>query len=89
VRLPVRFLKIGDTLIWSAPIELFCEIEMAIRNRSRFTHTFYFGYTGGWLGYLPTKEGFQEGGYEPKTSPFTEQAERDLMEGVTTYIQGL
>jgi len=89
VRLPVRFLKIGDTLIWSAPIELFCEIEIAIRNRSRFTHTFYFGYTSGWLGYLPTKEGFQEGGYEPKTSPFTEQAERDLVEGVTTYIQGL
>ncbi len=89
VRLPVRFLKIGDTLIWSAPIELFCEIEMAIRDRSRFTHTFYFGYTGGWLGYLPTKEGFQQGGYEPKTSPFTEQAEHDLMEGVTTYIQGL
>jgi len=89
VRLPVRFLKIGDTLIWSAPIELFCEIEITIRNRSRFTHTFYFGYTGGWLGYLPTKEGFQEGGYEPKTSPFTERAERDLVEGVTTYIQGL
>jgi hypothetical protein len=89
VRLPIRFLKIGETLIWSAPVELFCEIEIAIRNRSPFTHTFYFGYTGGWLGYLPTKEGFEEGGYEPKTSPFTERAEQDLLTNVTTYIQGL
>ena len=89
VRLPIRFLKIGGTLIWSAPIELFCEIEMAVRNQSPFTHTFYFGYTGGWLGYLPTKEAFEEGGYEPKTSPFTERAEQDLLVNVTTYIQGL
>ena len=89
VRLPIRFLKIGETLIWSAPVELFCEIAIAIRNRSPFTHTFYFGYTGGWLGYLPTKEAFEEGGYEPKTSPFTEQAEQDLLANVTTYIRSL
>jgi len=89
MRLPIRFLKIGETIIWSAPLELFCEIGIAIRNRSPFTHTFYFGYTGGWLGYLPTKDGFEEGGYEPKTSPFTERAEQDLLANVTTYIQGL
>lgn len=89
VRLPTRYLRINDTLIWSAPVELFCEIAMAVRDRSPFVHTFYFGYTGGWFGYLPTKQAFQEGGYEPKTSPFTEAAEGDLLEGVTTYVQGL
>ena len=66
VRLPVRFLRINDTLIWSAPVEMFCEIAMAVRNQSPFAHTFYFGYTNGWLGYLPTAEGFAEGGYEPR-----------------------
>ena len=89
VRLPVRFLRIGNTVIWSAPVELFCEIAVAVRNQSPFPHTFYFGYTGGWFGYLPTKQGFQEGGYEPKTSPFTESAEQDLLQGVISYIQGL
>jgi neutral ceramidase len=89
VRLPVRFLRINDTLIWSAPVELFCEIELAVRNRSNFPYTFYFGYTGGWFGYLPTRQAFAEGGYEPRTSPFTDAAERNLMEGVTTYVQGL
>ena len=89
VRLPVRFLRIDNTVIWSAPVELFCEIAVAVRNQSPFPHTFYFGYTGGWFGYLPTKQGFQEGGYEPKTSPFTEAAENDLLQGVISYIQGL
>ena len=88
VRLPVRFLKINATLIWSAPVELFCELAIAIRNQSPFEHTFYFGYTNGWIGYLPTSKAFDEGGYEPKTSVFTGSAERDVLNGVTTYIQG-
>jgi hypothetical protein len=89
IRLRVRFLKLNDTLIWSAPVELFCEISMAVRNQSPFTHTFYFGYANGWFGYLPTKKGFEEGGYEPHTSPFTEKAEQDVLTSVLPYIQGM
>jgi hypothetical protein len=89
VRLPVRFLKVNDTLIWSAPIELFCEMAIQVRNQSPFPHTFYFGYANGWLGYLPTQKAFQEGGYEPTTSPFTEAAEQDVLQSVISYIQGL
>jgi hypothetical protein len=88
VRLPVRFLKINHTLIWSAPVELFCEIAIAVRSQSPFEHTFYFGYTNGWFGYLPTSKAFSEGGYEPKTSVFTAAAEDDLLKGVITYVQG-
>jgi neutral ceramidase len=89
VRLPLRFLRINDTLIWSAPVELLCEIAIEVRNQSPFPRTFYFGYTNGWLGYLPTSKAFEEGGYEPKTSPFTSQAEPDVLRGVIAYIQGL
>ncbi len=88
IRLPVSFLKINETLIWSAPVELFCEMALQVRNQSPFPNTFYFGYTNGWLGYLPTAKAFREGGYEPKTSPFTEAAEQDLLKGVITYVQG-
>jgi hypothetical protein len=88
-RLPVRFLRINDTIIWSAPVELFCEIATTIRDHSPFTQTFYFGYTNGWIGYLPTKEAFAEGGYEPKTSVFTGAAEQDVIDGVTAYLQSL
>jgi hypothetical protein len=87
VKLPVRFLRINDTVIWSMPVELFCEIAMSVRERSRFAHTFYFGYTNGWLGYLPTAQAFAEGGYEPKTSVFTPQAEGELTEAVVAFLR--
>jgi len=88
VKLPIRFLQINDTAIWSLPVELFCEIAIHVRNVSPFTHTFYFGYTNGWFGYLPTSQGVAEGGYEPNTSPFTGAAESDITEKVVTYLQG-
>ncbi len=89
VLLPIRFLRINDDIaIWSAPVELFCEIAMHVRNLSPFPYTFYFGYSNGWLGYLPTKAEFAFGGYEPKTSPFTDQAEGDVTRSVVSYLQG-
>jgi hypothetical protein len=88
IKLPIRFLEINDTIIWSAPVELFCEIAIQARNASPFARTFYFGYTNGWFGYFPTAQAIAEGGYEPNTSPFTEAAERDITEKVTTWLQG-
>jgi hypothetical protein len=89
VKLPVRFLRINDTFVWSLPVEMFCEIALNVRNHSPFPHTFYFGYTNGWFGYLPTAQAFQEGGYEPTTSPFTGQAEADVNRAVLGFIHGL
>ncbi|MEX2235890.1 MAG: neutral/alkaline non-lysosomal ceramidase N-terminal domain-containing protein [Cyclobacteriaceae bacterium] len=90
VRIPLRFLKINeDIAIWSSPLELFCEISNEIRNRSPFPYTFYFGYTNGWLGYLPTEKAFKHGGYEVEdASPYTSSAERDLTEAVVGYLEG-
>jgi len=87
VRIPVRVLRIGDTAIWIAPVELFCEIAMQIRGSSPFARTFYFGYANGWLGYLPTAEAFREGGYEPRTSPFTERVEGDIVQQVSAFLK--
>jgi hypothetical protein len=89
VRLPIRFLKINeDVAIWSAPIELFCEISNEVRNRSPFPYTFYFGYTNGWLGYLPTASSWQHGGYEVETvSHYTPAAAKDVTETVLSYLE--
>jgi hypothetical protein len=89
VRLPIRFIRINDTLIWSAPVEMFSEIAIGVRDRSPFSHTFYFGYGNGWFGYLPTAKAFEEGGYEPRTSPFLPQVEADVTQAVTAFIAGL
>jgi hypothetical protein len=89
VRLPLRFLRINDTVIWAAPVEMFCDIAMNVRNHSPFAHTFYFGYTNGWLGYLPSKYAFSEGGYEPNTTPFSDQVEADVTEAVVSLLQSI
>ncbi|HLY17832.1 MAG TPA: neutral/alkaline non-lysosomal ceramidase N-terminal domain-containing protein, partial [Bryobacteraceae bacterium] len=89
IRFPIRFAIINhDLALWSAPVELFCEISMNVRNRSPYPHTFYFGYTNGWLGYLPTRQAFSEGGYETQTNPFTDRVEEDLTKTVLTYLDG-
>lgn len=90
VKLPVRFLKMNeDIAIWSAPLELFCEISNEVRDRSPFPFTFYYGYTNGWLGYLPSEKEWKYGGYEVETvSPFAPVISRTLTESVTAYLQG-
>ena len=62
---------------------------MTVREPAKvqFPFTFYFGYTNGWFGYLPTRQAFSEGGYEVKTSPFTARTEGDLTDVVLSYLQ--
>jgi hypothetical protein len=89
VRLPIRFLRVNDDVaIWAAPLELFCEVAINVRNLSPFPYTFYFGYCNGWLGYMPTKAEFPHGGYEPSVSPYTPRAEEDVLRTVVSYFQG-
>jgi len=89
VRLPVRFLKLNeDIAIWSAPLELFCEISNEVRDRSPFPFTFYYGYTNGWLGYLPAEHEWKHGGYEVDVvCPFTPAMPGRLTEAVINYLQ--
>jgi len=88
VRLPLRFLRVNkETVIWAAPLELFCEIAMEVRRQSPVKNTFYFGYTNGWLGYFPTKKAFPEGGYETTVTPFTPEGEAALKSAVLARLQ--
>ena len=90
VKVPVRFLKINsDVAIWAAPLELFCEISNEVRDRSPYPFTFYYGYTNGWLGYLPAAEDWKHGGYEVDVvSPFTQAMSGTFTEAVVGYLQG-
>lgn len=90
VRIPVNFLEINhEAVLWGAPVELFCQVAIDVRNHSRFPFTFYYGLTNGWLGYLPTGEAVHQGGYEPSTSPFTDRGADDLRQGVLTHLAGM
>lgn len=90
VAIPLRSLRINeDILIWALPLELFCEISNEVRNRSPVPYTFYFGYTGGGFGYLPSPEEFPLGGYEVGMSYFTPDTPGRLVEAVLGIAEGL
>ena len=87
VKMPVRFLKINrDTVIWTAPIELFCEVSNEVRVKSPFMNTLFFGYTNGWLGYMLTEAEYKQGGYEARVSPFASSASQVLKEQVIEFL---
>lgn len=88
VRLPLRLLRLNtDTALWAAPLELFCEIAMDVRAQSKVKNTFYIGYANGWLGSLPTKKAFPEGGYETTVTPFTADAKSALKGAVLAHLK--
>ena len=64
VPVEVQILRLGEIILAGIPGEVFVEIGLGIKEGSPFEHTFVAGYTNGCIGYMPTKEAFQEGGYE-------------------------
>jgi hypothetical protein len=61
---PVHAVRIGDGVIVTGPGETFSEYGIAVKERSPGTPTLYAGYTNELLGYLPTANEYQFGGYE-------------------------
>ena len=56
--------RIGDGVIVTGPGETFTEYGIAVKERSPGAPTLYAGYTNEILGYLPTANEYQFGGYE-------------------------
>lgn len=56
--------RINDIGIAAVNGEPFAELALEIKRRSPLPHTFFFGYSNGCLGYLPTPAAFDEGGME-------------------------
>ena len=71
----VHGIRLGQAAIVGVPVELFCEIGMAIRERSPFATTLVSSYWNGYRNYLPTDAERARGGYEIDISPFGPGAE--------------
>ncbi len=58
--------RLGNSIgIVSNPGQLFAEHGLEIKSKSPFEKTFVLCLTNGNCGYVPTRESFDEGGYEP------------------------
>jgi hypothetical protein len=67
-------IRIGPVAFLSIPGEPFLEISQQIVAGSPFAHTLFSGYSNGGFGYLPTREAYEEGGYEVGVALFSPDA---------------
>ena len=64
VECEVQAIRVGPVTLLAWPGEVFCDIGMEVKQRSPFRPTHAIGCANGWIGYVPTPQAFQEGGYE-------------------------
>ncbi|NOZ21977.1 MAG: hypothetical protein GXP25_12925 [Planctomycetes bacterium] len=64
VETSVQVLAINDTAFAATPGELFVEIGREIKERSPFERTYVVELANDYVGYVPTRVAFEEGGYE-------------------------
>jgi len=57
-------IRLGRMALMTCPVELFVEFGMDIKKKSPFAHTAIVTLTNGCLGYVPTLQAFEHGGYE-------------------------
>jgi len=60
----LQVMRVGSTAFIAIPGEPFIEIALEIKARSKFKHTVVAGYSNGCIGYMPTPEAIEQGGYE-------------------------
>ncbi len=70
VPMRVNVARAGDLALVTFGAEVFTEIGMAIKARSPAPVTLFASVSDGCIGYLPTAEAHDEGGYEVDTVPF-------------------
>jgi hypothetical protein len=75
----LHLLQIGPAVLVGTEGEPFAEIGLEIKARSLRPATWFGGYTGGWVGYIPTPDAYPWRGYEVDTSPFAPEAAGRLM----------
>jgi len=64
MRSRVTAIALDGIALVGLPGEVFCEIGINIRARSPFPRTFVIAYANRVLGYIPTRQAYDEGGYE-------------------------
>ena len=60
----VQVIVLNDTAVVGVPGDYFVELGLWIKKHSPFARTIISAHTNGFLGYLPTREAYEQGGYE-------------------------
>ena len=60
----IQAMQIGDVYVVGVPAEFFTVLGLEIKRRSPFRNTFVFALSNDYVGYLPNRQGFKNGGYQ-------------------------
>lgn len=85
----VQALRIGDLALVSAPGELFVELGLEIKRRSPFAQTMLIELANDSIGYIPTSRAFEEGAYEPNSTPYMPGFGEEIVEAAVRLLAGL
>lgn len=69
IDLEVQLFQVNDGMFSGIPMEPFSETALEMKERLQNELAFFGGYMNGYIGYLPTREEFEYGGYEVELSP--------------------
>ena len=69
IPIEVSAIAVGSTAFVGLPGEIFCPLGLALKARSPFAYTFVGKLCNDTLGYVPTRQAYDEGGYEATSSP--------------------
>ncbi|HWL10729.1 MAG TPA: neutral/alkaline non-lysosomal ceramidase N-terminal domain-containing protein [Planctomicrobium sp.] len=81
---PLQVFRIGEICIGTMPFETFCETGLAFKRHSPLQPAILIGLTNGYMGYLPTPQQHNLGGYE--TWLGTNHVERNTSEDLLAEL---
>ena len=85
----MQVIKIGDVYFNGAPGELFADLALDFKNRSKKANNIMVNLANGCYGYIATKKAFSEGGYEVTLDRYVNMSEDtgDIMINTLLEIQ--
>ena len=83
----IQVINVGPVAFVGIPGEYFVELGMRIQKESPFPYTFIVELANGELGYIPTRRGFEEGGYEPTSTPLAPGAGETMADTAITLLK--
>ncbi|HYO82650.1 MAG TPA: hypothetical protein VES20_14695 [Bryobacteraceae bacterium] len=91
-RVPVQALRIGDTALVAFAGEPFVEMGLEVRKKSALPRQFLIGLSNDHVGYVPTVEAHEQGGYETwraKTSYLEREAAPKIVQATLKGLEAI
>jgi hypothetical protein len=85
----IQVLAAGPVAFVGIPGELFVELGREIRQKSPFPYTFVVTLANDGLGYIPTREAYDQGAYEPTSTLFAPGSGEMIRDKAVELLRGL